>query len=188
MAGKPKKHLVDGRMVTVPEIAEEFGLTCQQIYQQMHHKACSLQVIVDLYRENQILHGQGHAGRHYVDGQWMTVRQASEMLGVSMTALYNWMHNHRRADGRPARLADAVDAYREGLVKHDGREPVQHRVGGRTMTTFEAAEKLGINVLALRLHMSRHKASLASTIRYYEQRKRKKAEKDILAILMEGRS
>ena len=187
MAGKPKKHLVDGRLVTVEEMAAELGVTRKQLYAQMNNRECSLQVIVNLYRENQILHGQGHAGRHYVDGRWMTVRQASEMLGVSMTALYDWMYQHRTQDGHPARLADAVDAYRSGLVKHGGKPPVQHRVGSRTMTTFEAADKLGISVLALRLHMSRKKASLASTIRYYERRKQRKAEKAILDILKEGK-
>lgn len=187
MAGRPKKHFVDGRQVTVEEMAAELGVTRQQIYAQMHHRMCSLQVVANMIRENQILGEQGRAGRHMVDGRWMTVRQAAEMLGIRMNTLYDWMVKHRRADGRPARLADAVDAYRSGLVKHGGKLPVQHRVGGRTMTTFEAADKLGISVKTLRLHMSRKKASLASTIRYYERRKQRKAEKAILDILKEGK-
>ena len=33
------------------------------------------------------------------------------------------------------------------------------------------------------MHMSKHKATLAQTIKYYEQKQRRKAEKDILTIL-----
>ena len=188
MANVAKKHLVDGRWVTVAEIAEELGLNRQQLYTQMHHRECSLQVVVNNVRDGLALGGQGHASRHWVDGRWITVRQASEMLGVSMNTLYNWMHQHRRPDGRCALLSDAVEAYRSGAVKRGGRSPVEHRVGSRKMTTFQAAEKAGVSVNAIWVHMHRRKASLASTIRYYEKRKQRKAEKEILEILKEGKS
>jgi hypothetical protein len=81
-----------------------------------------------------------------------------------------------------------VEAYRQHQVRHGGKKPKQHKVGRKTMTTFEAAEMLGINVITLRLYMSRHKASLAQAIRFYEKKKLKQAEKDILAILTEGES
>jgi len=184
MAGKPGMHLVDGRWTTILETAELLGVTPQQIYNQIHHKRCGLQAVVNMIRENLVLNGQGYtAHRFMVDGRWMTVRQASEMLGVPASALHHWRYNHRDAQGRPATLADAVEAYRENRVKHGGSERVQHRVGNKTVTVFDAAEKLGVSVNAIRLHMYRHKVGLAATIRYYEQRKLKKAEKNILAIL-----
>ena len=187
MAGVPVKHIVDGRETTVAEMADELGVSVQQLYNQMHHKRCGLQVAVNMIRENMVLNGQGYnAHRFMVDGKWMTVRQAAEMLGVSMYSIKDWRYTHKDAQGRPATLAEAVAAYREGRVVHGTSKPVQHRVGNKTMTTFEAAEKLGVSVNAVRLHMYKHKASLAATIRYYEKRKLKKAEKDILAILMEG--
>ena len=188
MAGVAKQHYVDGRWTTVAEMSEELGLKPQQLYNLMHHNRCGLQTVVRMVRENLVLHDQGRAARHMVDGKWMTVRQAAEMLGVSVTALKDWMYSHKQTDGQPAMLADAVRAYREKRVTHGGSQAAAHRVGKQTMTAREAAEKLGVSVNAVRLHMYKHKTSLAATIRYYEKRKLKKAEKDILAILMEGRS
>lgn len=183
MAGKPKKHLVDGEWMSVEEAADRLGLRRQQLYGLTHHKRCSLQVAVNLYRENLALHGQGRADRHMVDGRWMSIRQAAEMLGVPFSTLQSYLYSHRQPDGRSATLAEAVDVYRSGAVRHGGHPPRLHRVGRRMMTTAEAAEMLGINVNAVRMHMSKHKATLAQTIKYYEAKKRRKAEKDILNIL-----
>lgn len=183
MAGKPKKHLVDGEWITVQEAADRLGVMRQQLYGQMHTRRCSLQVVVNLYRENLVLHEQGNADRHMVDGRWITIRQAAEMLGLSFAALQSYLYAHRQPDGRPATLAEAVEAYRSGAVKHGGHPPRLHRVGRRMMTQAEAAEMLGIDVNTVRCHMSKHKATLAQTIRYYEAKKQRKAEKDILNIL-----
>lgn len=183
MAGKPKKHLVDGEWITVQEAADRRGLRRQQLYSLMHHKRCSLQVAVNLYRENLVLHDQGRADRHMVDGRWMSIRQAAEMLGVPFSTLHSYLYSHRQPDGRPATLAEAVEAYRSGAVKLGGHPPKLHRVGRRMMTQAEAAEMLGMTLNAVRMHMSKHKATLAQTIKYYETRKRRKAEKDILTIL-----
>ena len=183
MAGKPKKHLVDGEWITVQEAADRMGVMRQQLYCQMHNRRCSLQVAVNLYRENLALHDQGRADRHMVDGRWMSIRQAAEMLGVPLSTLQSYLYSHRQPDGRPATLAEAVDAYRSGAVMHGGHPPRLHRVGRRMMTQAEAAEMLGIDVNAVRGHMSRNKATLAQSIRYYEAKKQRKAEKDILNIL-----
>lgn len=178
MAGKPKKHLVDGEWVTVKEIAERLGVEAQQIYNQMDFRKVSLQVVVNLYRENQILHGQGNAARYMVDGKWLTIRQAAEALGVSRGAIYQYMYKYQCS------LAEAMAAYRQGLVKRTGGDrTVYHRVGRGTMTVAEAAAKLGVSVNAVRIYMYKHKASLAATIRHYEQRKKRKAEKEIMGIL-----
>ena len=180
MGGVSKKHLVDGRWVTVKEIAEEMGYKRQTFYHQMHVHRCGLQAVVNMVRENQILNGQASSQRWMVDGKWTTINQAAEALGITHDTVYKYMYKHKLT------LQEAVDAIRAGKPRHGGHDPERHRVGGRTMTTFEAAEKLGVSVNAVRMHMSRHKASLAATIRYYEKLKIKQAEKALLAILMEG--
>jgi phage antirepressor YoqD-like protein len=178
MAGKPKKHLVDGEQVTVNEVAERLGVKAQQLYHQMSHRKISLQVVVNLYRENQILHDQGRAARYMVDGRWLTVHQAAKALGVTYRALYLYMYKHQ------CRLAEAMAAYRHGLVtKSHGNRTVYHRVGRGTMTVAEAAAKLGVSASAVQQYMYKHKASLAATIRHYEQREKQRAEKEILGIL-----
>jgi predicted transcriptional regulator len=183
MAGKPKRHLVDGEWISVQEAADRLGLQRQQLYSLISNHRCSLQVAVNLYRENLALNDQGRADRHMVDGRWMSIRQAAEMLGVPFSTLQSYLYSHRRPDGRPATLAEAVDAYRSGAVRHGGHPSRLHRVGRRMMTQAEAAEMLGVTLNAVRKHMSQNKATLAQTIKYYETRKRRKAEKDILNIL-----
>ena len=169
---------MDGEQVTVKEIAERLGVKAQQIYHQMAQRQISLQVVVNLYRENQILHDQGRATRYMVDGRWLTVHQAATALGVTYRALYLYMYKHQ------CRLAEAMADYRSGLVrKTGGNRTVYHRVGRGMMTVAEAAAKLGVSVNAVQQYMYKHKASLAATIRHYEQRKKRKAEKEILGIL-----
>ena len=181
MAGVAVKHLVDGQYKTVTEMAKALGVKPQALYSQMSNRGISLQVVVNLIRENQILNGQATGQRFMVNGKWLTKRQAAEALDISRSALNDYMAHHG------CTLQEAMDAYREDRVKHGGRRAIKHRVGHKTMSVIEAAEKLCVSVNAVHLYMSKHKCSLAATIRHYEQRKRKKAEKDILAILMEGK-
>lgn len=183
MSGKPKKWLVDGEWVTVREAAERMGYTAQQFYSQMRQKRCGLQAVVTMAQENLILNGGHSSQRHMVNGRWMTVGQAAEQLGVSRRALYEYIRNHRRPDGSQPTLSETIEAYRRGEVRHGGSEPAQHRVGRKTMTTFEAAEMLGIRVTALRLRMSRKKQTLAQCVQYYEKRKIDRAQKAIMDIL-----
>lgn len=183
MAGKPKLHFVDGEWITVQEAADRLGLRRQQLYSLTHHKRCSLQVAVNLYRDNLAMHDQGRADRHMVDGRWMTVRQAAEMLGITVTALRGYLYSHRQPDGRPATLAEAVDAYRSGAVRHGGHPPRLHRVGRRMMTQAEAAEMLGVSYAAIQLYTYKHKCSVAKAVKYYEAKKQRRAEREILRIL-----
>ena len=176
MAGKPKQHPVDGGWMTVQEAAGMLGLKTQQIYALMSNYHVGLQVAVNMVRQNLALNGQGRSDRYMVDGRWMTVRQAAEMLGVKPEAIRSWRRLHRDAQGKPATLQAAVDAYRQG-VRRGGGKPVQHKVNGRPMTTFQAAEKLGVSVITIRGRMSRHNCSLAACVSYYEKKRRRRAEK-----------
>ena len=176
MAGKSKPHLVDGEYITVQQAADRLGVTRDQIYALINHHRCSLQTAVWMIRENLAL-GQGRAARYMIDGKWITVRQMAERLGITVNALRSYMY------GNHATLAKAAQAYRENAVKHGGKKYVVHRVNGKAMTTLDVAKNVGISVGAVRSHMHKHRCSLASTVRYYDRKRREKAEKDILSIL-----
>lgn len=182
MAGKPKKHPVDGGWMTVQEAADMLELKPQQIYHLMSNYHVGLQVVVNMVRNNLALNGQGRSERHMVDGRWMTNNQAADMLGITPVALRYWRYRHPDAQGKPATLQAAVDAYRQGVHRGGGRWK-QHRVNGRPMTVAQAAEKCGVAVEAIRNRMSRKKCSLAACVNYYEKKKRRKAEKAIMNIL-----
>ena len=158
------------------------GLKAQQIYHLMSNYHVGLQVAVNMVRQNLALNGQGRSDRHMVDGRWMTNRQAAEMLGITPVALRYWRHRHPDAQGKPATLQAAVDAYRQGVHRGGGKWKV-HKVNGRPMTVAQAAERLGVQVQVIRNMMSRKKWSLATAVRYYEKKKRQKAEKAIMNIL-----
>lgn len=182
MAGKAKSWPVDGGWMTVGQAAEMLGVKRQQLYSLMSNHSCGLQAAVNLVRQNLVLNGQNGSERHMVDGRWMTVNQAAEMLGRTPVALREYRYRHRDAQGRPATLQDTVDHYRQG-VRRGGHGPKLHRVGRRTMTTFEVAERYGVSVESVRSCMHYHKCGLAACVNYYEKKKRRKAEKAIMNIL-----
>lgn len=182
MAGRAKKHLVDGEWMSVEEAAEMLGLRSQQIYCQMSAKQCGMQAVVRMYRENYIL-GQGRAARYMVDGRWMTIKDVAEMLGVTRQAIYLWRFKRKRPDGSLPSMAEVVAAYRSGDVRHHGKQPKQNRVAGKMMTMREAAEMVGVSYAAMQRYTYNHRCSLARAVKYYEAKKRGKAEREILRIL-----
>ena len=106
MAYIPKRYLVDGEYITVQQAADRMGLTYQQLYGQMRHRNCSLQVAVNLVRENLALGCRGHATRHMVNGRWLTIQQAAESIGKTRFTLWRYAHLHGMS------IAEAVEAYR----------------------------------------------------------------------------
>lgn len=182
MAGRAKKHLVDGKWMSIAEAAEMLGLRPQQIYCQMSAKRCGLQAVVRMYHENYIL-GQGRAARYMVDGRWMTIKDVAEMLGVTRQAIYLWRFKRKRPDGSLPSMAEVVAAYRSGEVRYRGKQPKQHRVGGKLMTLREAAEMVGVSYAAMQRYTYNHRCSLDRAVNYYEAKKRGNAEREILRIL-----
>ena len=162
--------------MTVQEAADMLGLKTQQIYHLMSNHHVGLQVAVNMVRQNLALNGQGRSDRHMVDGRWMTCNQAAEMLGVKPNTIRNWRRLHRDAQGNPATLQAAVDAYRQGVHRGGGR-PVQHRVNGRDTTVAQVAKKYGVRVESVRARMYTKQCSLAACVRHYEQKRRRRAEK-----------
>lgn len=182
MAGRAKKHLVDGEWMSVAEAAARLGLRPQQLYNQMSNKQCGLQAVVNMVRDGLIL-GQGRAARYMVDGRWMTIRDAAGMLGVTPMAIHMWLFKRKRPDGSLPPLAEAVAAYRRGEVRNRGKLPKQHRVGGKLMTMREAADMLGVSYAAMQLYVYKHRCSVARAVKYYEAKKKRRAEREILRIL-----
>lgn len=171
-----KRHLVDGKWTTVNDVAKRLGLNRQQIYNQMHHRQCSLQVVVNMVRENLSLNGGANGERHMVGGKWITIRQAADMLGKTPACIRTWRHDHRHADGTPATLAEAVEAYRMGDVRHGGSKPALHRIGRRMMSVEEVAAELGVTVNAVRMYMSKHQCGLSEYVHFYRARERRREE------------
>lgn len=176
--GVPGKYLVDGQWMTVQDVADMLGVKRQAVYDQMWQKKCGPQAVVNLFRENLILHDQGRAVRYMVHGRWTTVRQAAEKLGISPKTLQAYMNRYKGIT-----LEEAVDAYREGRVKHGGSPKHKYRVGRKYMTREEVACKHGVTVCAVIDQIKRKGWTLAQVDRYYEEKRTRRAEKDILSIL-----
>ena len=83
----------------------------------------------------------------------------------------------------PYQKAEVVAAYRSGEVRHYGRQPKQHRVAGKLMTMREAAEMVGVSYDAMQLYTYKHRCSVARAVKYYEAKKQRRAEREILRIM-----
>lgn len=183
MAGKAKRHLVDGKYMTVAEAAELLGVKPQALYSRMKYYGGGLQAIVNMYRDN-LTGGRNNCGpRYMVDGQWLTNKDAARRIGVSPHALRLYRATHRDEDGNIMPLKEVMTAYSAGRIHPGGGRPKLHRVGRRTMTVAQAAELCGASVCSIYLYMSRHKCTLNQAVKYYEARRRRKAEKAIMEIL-----
>ena len=184
--GKPsRRYPVDGRMMTITEIAGMLGVQRNTLYAQLRRLKVEPRALVQMYRDNQLSVGDW-GERWMVDYHWTTVRQAAKQLGISRNQLYKWMSRNR-----PATLADAVAHYRKLIragKRGAGRKPKWHEVGGRWLTIAEAAELCGVTEQAFRSQMSRRKASPQQVTDHYERIRREKAEKAILGILLEARN
>ena len=181
---KAKLHDVDGRKMTVNEAAEMLGVSASTIRCRMSKRKCSLQTVVRLYRENALRRGSGRHETHRVDGQWKTVREVAESLGVTSSALQNWRFRHKDAQGRQPTLEAAAAAYRAGQVQNGGHvEKKLYWVHGRRMTMPEAAKRFGVTVHALKYHMYRRGKTLQGAVDRIMALKSRRAERKILKIL-----
>ena len=182
--GKKKvRHMIDGREMTVDEIAAMLGVTVHTL----QVRRCALggvsyQLIVNMYKNNQIGSVHDKVPRHLVDGEWLTVRQAAERVGVSPITIHHW-----RQSNPGATLADAMAHYRRyqtgELKRWPGAVARKHYVLGKYLTIAEAAEQYRTTEPALRCHMYKHRCSLHAAVKALEERRKRQAEKDILAIL-----
>ena len=181
-----ERHLVDGREMTTPEIADMLGITQTALYNRRSElgRGTSYQVIVDMYRANQFGSDHDRSARHMVDGRWMTRAQVAEMLGIRPHTLTCWLCDHK---GKA--LRDAIEYYRQHLQQKGrggGQKPAVYRVGNRTYTARQVAQMFGVTRTAVNGALRRRGGDMAATIRHYkerEARKRRNAEQEIMRIL-----
>ena len=187
---KPALHSVDGRQMTVPEIADMLGLTPAALYlRRSRLGGCSYQLIVDMYRSNQI--GSDKKGRYLIDGRWMTTDQIAAELKLSRAqTLSTWRCQHRQPDGTPATMEAAVAYYRQYLTGekvrwqgYGGGHPwKEYRVGRRTWTAKDVAQRFGVSVIAVRASLQRYGYDMARVIAFYEERIRRRKAKEEKAL------
>ena len=177
-------HDIDGRMMTVDEIAGMLGVTKCALYRRKHVTGCSYQAIVNMYRDNRLAAPDDKYPRYMVDGKWITVRDISQMLGVREKSINQWRQMHRDVAGNMPQMKDAVEHFRNykrfGRKKRTGKA---HRVKGRTMTVAEAAVKCGVTDGAIYMYMRKHQCSLETYIRNLEKRRVSRAVKEIMSII-----
>lgn len=181
---KPTRHLIDGREMTVAEIADMLGVTARALQcRRSRMGGVRYQLIVDMYRSNQLLSANDKWPRHMVHGRWLSIAQAAEELGVPIGTLKSWRERNRDAAGRLPTLEAAYDCYMHGRPERGGRVPKLYCVNGRQLSVAQAAERYKVTPAALYLCMHKHRCSLHTAVRRCRAAKQKRAEKEILKIL-----
>lgn len=184
----PALHQVDGRMMTVAEIADMLGVS-QNALETRRSKlgAPSYQVIVNMYRKNCFGNAGDRSPRYMVDGQWMSRTQIAQMLNIKPHTLTNWLNSHPTQD-----LSAAIRYYKQrqtGEQKRGhgpGRPSTPYRVGKRAVTIKTVAERFGVNRSSVNAWLKRHGGDMAAALRHYrerEARQKRKAAKAIMEIL-----
>lgn len=185
---RPILHLIDGKQMTVNEIAAMLGVTRRWLIQRRSQMGgISYQVIVNMFREGRLLTNHDRWPRHLVHGRWMTVPQVAQELDCKPHSIENWRSANRDKDGKKPTLEEAYNHFKGAPKRGRGKEPALHRVNGKRMTVREAAEKHDTTVNALRQVMSRHRCSLDAAVKRLEDQRIRKAQRDIMEILKGGK-
>ena len=185
---KPALHQVDGRIMTVTEIADMLGVSHNALKNRRSKLgASSYQAVVNMYRENQFGNAHDRSPRHMVDRQWMSRTQIAQMLGITPHTLANWLYKHPKQDIRAA-----ISYYRQrqtGELKRGhgpGRPSTLYRVGKRKVTVKTVTERFGVNRSSVNAWLKRHGGDMTAALRHYrerEARQKRKAAKAIMEIL-----
>lgn len=192
-------HPVDGRMMTTDEIAAMLGLTKAALY---IHKSklggVSMQCVVNMFRSNMI--GNDRCKRYLIEGRWMTTGQIAGMLGIKTHSLVAWRNKHKRPDGTPAPMDEAIAYFRQYQTgdrkRHNGeggRPYKRHMVDGKAYSVKDISERYKVSVSAVYGRLQALDHDMGRVIAYYrekerrmraaEQRKKARAERQILRIL-----
>lgn len=93
---RPTLHMIDGKQMTVNEIATMLGVT-RNVLNNRHSTmgGISYQAIVNMYRDGQLLTKHDRWPRHLVHGRWMTVKQVAEELDCKPHSIENWRYKCR---------------------------------------------------------------------------------------------
>lgn len=184
-------HDVDGKRMTVDEIAAMLGVTVHALQvRKCNMGGISYQTMVNMYRANMFQSAGDRWDRHMVDGRWITQQEAAQMVRVKVKSIREWRNMHRHKDGSQATLQEAVDYYRQYLTgerkRYKGKPATLYRVRGREITVQQASQMCGSSVNALRQLMSAHGWTLEQAVKHAEELKRRRVEKAILRILQGG--
>lgn len=127
------------------------------------------------------------ATRYPVYGEWLTIREVAERLGITYAAVRQYRRRNPDRDGRPPSMEAVCKHYRAvqaGEIPYTpGRPPKRHRVNSRLMTVDEAARALGVDRRVLDCHISRHRCGVAEAYEAIDARKTRRAELEIMKIL-----
>lgn len=186
---KPKTHMVEGREMTIRQIADMLGIAVGTLTNQKYRHGCSSYArLVEMYKSGEI-HRRVHTGwRHKVHGRWTTVQEEADRLGLKRDTIYQWMFRTRKEEKREPLLEECVDHY-EALAagriqpKRKGPKPKLYRVNGREMTIGEAAALAGMTREGLRQRMAREKCSVNAAVKRALAYREKMARCKIMHIL-----
>lgn len=180
--GKFKTHQIDGRPMTVPEIAQMLGLTPAALQlRRSRLNGASYQVIVDMYRANQFGSYHDRAPRWMVEGRWMTLQDIADMLGIAKHSLINYRVKHPGAS-----IAEAIEYYRTPRSRKGvgGRKATVYRVRGKDYTIPQVARRFGVDPQSVRRYVDHH--SMAEALEHYRARqstREARAHREIMRIL-----
>lgn len=112
----------------------------------------------------------GRKALHMVHGEWMTVQEAAERLGVTYKSIENWRTVHRRADGSRSLLEDYWDwamRWRRGEIpRRPGKHVRTYWVHGKQLTMKQAAQRVGVSYKALHCYIRAHGCSVNAAVRH----------------------
>lgn len=184
---KPDLHMVDGREMTLAEIAGMLGISKSALRCRRNRMGgISYQAIVNMYRDNQFGSDHDRAPRYRIEGEWLTQAQIAERLGVKSHSITVWRYNNR------AGMEEAVEHFRrwnEGGRKRNprGGRPAQvYRVGNREYTVPGVARKYGMHPMSVRDMLRSRGGDMGKVLAFYQTKARKRqarAEQQILRIL-----
>lgn len=123
---QPARQLVDGRWMTLAEVAKMLGKHHNTLICYMaDHPGIGYQVIADRYRAGEVRRGGIHpTKRHRVHGKLLTVREAAAKYKLNAHTLYWHMERGRT-------LQQAVDTMVKRRQRRAEREILRILTGGQ---------------------------------------------------------
>ena len=178
---------IEGKQMTLKEIAEMIGVTREQLYRYHTNHQASYGAIVRWWRDGLVRFGPKRGMRpavHMVDGRWMTDQEIAKMVRVNVQSIRNYCSTHQCLRAEAAQYYKEINA---GIRKrYPGAKPLKHKVYGKWMTEYEAAEKYRTKCGTLRAYRYKHGCSLDTAVRGLEARRQRRAERDLMEILKEA--
>lgn len=158
-----KRYPVDGRMMTLQEVADMLGISRESLSEQKCRRKCDPQTIVNLHRAGLILTREC-GPKYWFRGRLRTLRECAELLGVTVRTIYSWQVRHPREDGSRPSVQEALAAYQ---VR---QRPRLHWIGDRLLTVAQVAAEAGVTAKTFRGCMAYHDFTAAEALAYYRQR------------------